>query len=208
MIICPATRLVRAVACLLLLASLAVQAAARPQATVPSVVGMRPDAALESLRSSGFTDLVLKVDGVETAEADVMTAMAVVVWTSPPEWGTADGSSKLEVGFETKVRVANHVGQTGGDAKIAAERIGYVLVEGDPATATAIPSGDTRIVESYHSSSPPPGTLVSVGSYVGVILVAPAKVGFGLTSAVVGAIVGAVIGAAVVAAAKPRSKAG
>lgn len=194
--ICPA----RVVACVSLLALFAAAAAAQPQEPVPELVGLRSEAALEELRSAGWTDVVLKIDGVEADEAEVAATKAVVVWTSPPEWGTSDDSTKLEVGFETKVRVANHVGQTGGDAKLAAQRIGYELVEGSPTSGTAIPDGDTRIVESYHSSSPPPGTLVSVGSYVGVILVAPAAPGFSLADAAVGALVGVVVGAAAAAA--------
>lgn len=194
------TPLARVVACVSLLALLSAAAAAQPQEPVPKLVGLRSAEALEELRSAGFTEVVLKIDGVEADETKVAATAAVVVWTSPPEWGVADDSTKLEVGFETKVRVANHVGQTGGDAKAAAERIGYVLVEGDPAAGTPIPDGDTRVVDSYHSSSPPPGTLVSVGSYVGVILVAPAAPGFSLADAAVGALVGVVVGAAAAAA--------
>lgn len=190
------TWLARVVACVSLSALLTAAATAQPQEPVPAIVGMDPQRALEALDEAGFDDAVLRVDGTVRSSAEVLATKSVVAWTSPPEWMESDGSTKLEVGFETKVRVADHVGQTGGDAKLAAARIGYVLVEGDPSSGTPIPDGDTRIVDSFHSSSPPPGTLVSVGSYVGVILIAPAAPGFSLADAAIGALVGVVVGAA------------
>lgn len=187
----------RFVARCFLFALLIAPAAALEEKPVPSVVGMSPTDALAKLELEGFTKFLLRLDGEEKTRAEVESASAVARWTAPPEWRSADTTAILEVGFETKVRVADHVGQTGGDAKIAAARIGYVLCEGDPSASTPIPDGDTRIVDSYHSSSPTPGTLVSVGAYVGVILVPPSTPMPGTTGAmVVGAVICAVVGVA------------
>jgi hypothetical protein len=192
----------RFVARCFLFALLIAPAAALDEKLVPSVVGMTPKDALAKLESEGFSTFLLRLDGVETPRAEIESARSVAHWTAPPEWELADTTAVLEVGFETKVRVANHVGQTGGDAKDAAARIGYVLCEGDPSASTPIPDGDTRVVDSYHSSSPPPGTLVSVGAYVGVILVPPSSSMPGGTGAmvvvgVICAVVGAAAGAAI-----------
>lgn len=177
-----------------LLAAWVAPAAALEVKPVPSVYGMAPKAALDVLERAGFTTFELRLDGAVKTRAEVEGAAAVATWTAPPEWESSDTGAVLGVGFETKVRVADHIGQTGGFAKEAAARIGYVLCEGDPAASTPIPDGDTRIVESYHPSSPPPGTLVSVGAYVGVILVAPSSPSYGLAGSL---IAGAVAGAAV-----------
>lgn len=188
----------RFVALSVLFAAWVAPAAALEVKPVPSVHGMAPKAALALLEGEGFTTFLLRLDGVEKTRSEVEAATAVAIWTAPPEWESADTGSTLEVGFETMVRVANHVGQTGGDAKDAAERLGYELVEGDISAPTPIPDGDTRIVDSYDPSSPLPGTLVSVGAYVGVILVAPASPEFGLASSLIaGTLAGAVVAAVI-----------
>jgi hypothetical protein len=172
-------------------------AAALEVKEVPSVVGMAPKDALEKLELEGFKDFLLRLDGVEKTRAEIESAGAVARWTSPPEWMTADTLATLEVGFETYVYVADHIGADASNAAAEARRIGYVLVEGDPASGTPIAATDDRTVESYHPSSPTAGAVVAAGAHVGVIMSAPLMPGLGVTGAlVVGAVVGVVVGAA------------
>src|SRR6187402_1878304 len=158
-----------------LLALLAEPAAALEVKEVPSVVGMAPKDALAKLELEGFKDFLIRLDGVEKTRAEIEVASAVARWTSPPEWMTADTAATLEVGFETYVSVANHIGADASDAAAEARRIGYMLVEGDPASGPPIPGSDDRTVESYHPSSPSAGAVVMVGAHVGVIMSAPAS---------------------------------
>jgi hypothetical protein len=187
-----------------LLALLAEPAAALDVKEVPSVVGMAPKDALAKLELEGFTKFLLRLDGVEKTRAEIEVASAVARWTAPPEWMTADTVATLEVGFETYVYVANHIGADASNAAAEARRIGYVLVEGDPASGTPIPATDDRTVESYHPSSPSAGAIVAVGAYVGVIMSAPAAPWS--TGGIVAACVACAVAGAVAATLLVRSK--
>ncbi|HVS17309.1 MAG TPA: hypothetical protein VMT18_01825 [Planctomycetota bacterium] len=178
-----------------LFALCAAPAAAQSPKPVTPVRGLRPMAALEALELDGFLTHTLRLDGVEVARADIEGAAAVVSWTVPPEWESAAPGTTIEVGFETYVFVADHVGEDASEAAASARRIGYVLVEGDPSSGTPIAATDDRVVESFHASSPDSGDLVAVGAYVGVVLIAPTSLSFGVTGALIlGAVISSVVG--------------
>ena len=183
-----------------LLSLCAVPAAAQTPKPVTPVRGMRPKAALEALDVDGFKTRKLRLDGVDIAEADLVGKDAVVSWTVPPEWKSADPAGTLEVGFETYVRVADHIGQDASDAAAEARSIGYALNEGNPADGKGISSADDRVVESYYSSSADAGDIVAVGAHVGVILVSPSSPLPGSPSTLVlGAAIAGLIGVAAAA---------
>jgi hypothetical protein len=175
----------------------AAPAAAQAPKPVTPVRGLRPRAALEALELDGFRTHTLRLDGVAVTRAEVEDAAAVVSWTAPPEWVSAAPSSTIEVGFETYVFVADHVGEDASEAAASARRIGYVLVEGDPGSGTPIPATDDRIVESFHASSPDSGDIVAVGAHVGVVLIAPSSPLPGSpTTLVIGAAIAGLVGVA------------
>ncbi len=193
---CLSARVARFVAASVLFAAWGTPAAALEVKPVPSVHGMAPKAALALLEREGFTNVLLRLDGMEKSRAEIEATAAVAAWTSPPEWKTAHTSGPLEVGFETYVRVVHHVGQDASEAAEYARAIGYMLVKGHPDTGTPILATEDGIIDSYHSDSPEPGAVVAVGGRVGVIMSASAVPEFERgTDQVLGAVICAVIGA-------------